>query len=896
MTLRSAGRRLRALLLRSRENADLDDEIRFHLDEETRERLADGLSQNEARLAARRDFGNVTLVREASRDAWGWAWLERLGQDLRYALRTLRATPVVSVVAIASLALGIGANTAIFSVADSLLLRRLPVAEPGRLVLLNGENGRRPAWTNPIWEQIRARSSLFDGAFAVSATRFNLADSGERDLVDGMWASGETFDVLGVSAMMGRTFTMQDDRPGGGPDGPVCVISHRFWQRRFGGAPGVIGRQLTIERVPYTIVGVMPAGFFGVEVGRTFDVAVPIGTVTLINGPRALERRSVWWLRIFLRLEPGRSLEAETARLRTLQPQIRAATLPDDWHPEELPHFLGARDAFRLEPAATGDSELREPYRRPLATIMAVVALVLLIACANLANLLLARASARRRELTLRVALGASRLRIVRQLLTESLLLSLVGAALGLALAQWGSQLLVHRLSTATNTVFLDLSLNWRVLGFTAAVAVVTAVLFGTLPALRSTRVDPNDVLKSEQRSVLGQPRFTAGYWLVVLQVGLSLVLVVCAGLFIRTFTALASLDYGFDQRSVLVANVEMPSARIKPAERKELFRRLREAAAGIPGVSSAALSELTPLGNNTWNNIIELPDAPALPFADRLTYFNSVSPGWFATFGTPMLAGRDFSSADTPGSPPVAIVNEEFARRFTNGRNPIGTRVRHPHDVERRIVGYVKDAVYESLRASAPPTLYIAFGQEKDLSGSASVSIRATRGSAATLSRALSGALTAVNASLIVSVRPLADQVDAKMTQERVTAALSGFFGGLALLLAGLGLYGITWYAVSQRRNEIAIRMALGAKPHGVTALILRRALLLTMGGLAAGTLASLWAASFIAPLLFGLPSRDPATLIGSVVVLGGIGALAGWLPARRAARIDPATVLREG
>jgi putative ABC transport system permease protein len=894
MMLRRLSARLLALWHRRRHESDLDDEIRFHLAEDAEERRVEGLSADEARAAARRDFGNVDLVRETTRDVWGWRSVERLIQDVRYGGRVLRATPIVSAVAILSLGLGIGANTAIFSVLDTLLLRSLPVNEPGELVILGAEEGRRPHWTNPIWEQIRDRPELFDGAFAVYSTRFNLAVRGESELVDGLWASGSTFEVLGVPALVGRTFTRDDDRPGGGPNGPVAIISYGFWQRRFGGSPDVLGRSLTVERVPFTIVGVTPPQFFGVDVGRTFDVALPIGAKTLVSGPRALQQRSSWWLRIVLRLKNGETTETTTARLRALQPQIRAATLPDDWHASELHKYLG--HPFRLEPAATGDSGLRQQYRRPIVTIMAVVGLVLLIACTNLANLLLARAAARRQEISLRMALGASRARIMRQLLTESLLLSSAGALLGLLLAHWGSRLLVRQLSTATDPVFLDLALDWRVLGFTAAIAVVTAALFGTAPALRGTRVQPNDALKAQGRSVVGDGRLGPGFALVVVQVALSLVLLTGAGLFLRTFSALAGMNMGFDGRQVLIARVMFPGDRIDVAQRPDLFRRLREAAAALPGVSSVGLSTTTPLSNNTWNNAIEVPGMALGPASERLAWFNMVSAGWLRTYGTPLLAGRDFSSADTPASPPVAIVNEAFARRYNGGRNPIGLRVRQPHNVERTVVGYVRDAVYENLRNPVPPTLYIAYEQQNDLNSFVSVSVRVSGGSPARLVRPLTTALGDVHTDLMITPRLLANDVDAVLTQERVMAALSGIFGALALLLAALGLYGVTSYAVNRRRAEIGIRLALGAAPGGVVALILRRALALIGGGILAGSLVSLWLARFVSPLLFGLQPRDPATLTAAILLLGAVGVLAAWLPARRASRIDPTRVLREG
>jgi putative ABC transport system permease protein len=819
---------------------------------------------------------------------------ERLVQDIRHGARALRATPLVSAVAVLSLGLGIGANTAMFSVANTLILRPLPVDDPGQLALLRSEEERRTAWTNPVWEQIRDRPELFPGAFASSNTRFNLSASGESQLVDGLFASGNAFDVLGVHAVIGRMFTVQDDRPGGGIDGPVAVISHAFWQRRFGGSPDAIGRALSIERVAFTIVGVAPPQFFGVEVGKTFDIAVPIGTATLIRGPGALRQRSSWWLRIMLRLQPAQSPEAATALLRGLQPTIRAATLPDDWHPWTLPQYL--RDPFRLELAASGDPALRTKYQRPLVTISVVVGLMLLIACANLANLLLARAAARRQELTVRIALGASRLRIFRQLLSESLLLAAAGALLGLGLAQWTNRLLVGMLSTPGNTLALDLPIDWRVLSFAAVAALVTAVLFGTAPAIKGARQQPVDALKAHTRSVVGEKQVGPGQILLVVQVALSLVLVVTAMSFVRTFASLTSVKRGFDDRRLLIAAVSFPSARIPADARRALFSQLLGSAQAMPGVASAALSNGIPFNNNTmWNNVIELPDGPDLPPLDRLTSFNMVSPGWFHTYGTRLVAGRDFGSSDTPDSAPVAIVNEAFARRFTAGRNPIGVRVRHPGNVVREVVGYVEDVTYTSLRDPAPPTLYICYGQQLQLSTSTTLTVRAERDSPGLLAKPLVDALKSVHGDLVISVRPLSDNVRGASSQERIVAVLSAFFGALALLLAAIGLYGVTSYAVNRRRSEIAVRIALGSTARAVIVLMLRRTLVLVCAGLAAGTAASLWASRFIAPLMFGLQPRDPSTLIGAVAVLATVALLAASCPAYRASRIDPARVMSE-
>ena len=817
---------------------------------------------------------------------------DHLVQDLRDAARALRATPLVSAIAILSLGLGIGANTAMFSVADALILRPLPVDDPGRLALLGSDGERRTAWTNPIWEQIRDRPELFPGAFATSNTRFNLSPAGESQFVEGLWASGTTFDVLGVQPVIGRMFTAQDDRPGGGADGPVAVIGHAFWQRQFGGSPDAIGKALTIERVAFTIVGVVPPEFFGVEVGKTFDVALPIGTATLIRSPGALRQRSSWWLRIMIRLQPGQTPEAATALLRGLQPNIREATLPDDWHPWTLPEYL--RQPFRLELAATGESGLRTKYQRPLTAIAVVVGLLLLIACANLANLLLARAAARRQELAVRIALGASRLRVFRQLLTESLLLATGGALLGVGLAHWTSRVLV-RLLSAPAPVALDLPLDWRVLAFAAGSALVTAVLFGTAPALRGARQSPNDALKAQMRTVVGDHHVGPTQLLLVAQVAMSLVLVVTALLFVRTFASLTSVKRGFDDRRLLVASVSFPPARIPVEQRSDVFSRLLASARAIPGVASASLSNGVPLNATMWNNVIELPDGPDLPPLERLTRFNMVTPGWFGTYRTRLLAGRDFSASDTPDSPQVAIVNEAFARRFVPGRSPIGVRVRHPDNVVREVVGYVEDVTYTSLREPAPPTLYICVGQERQLPASMILTLRAGTGSPAVLTRPLVQAIDGVSSDLVATVRPLSDNLRGALSQERLVAVLSAFFGALALLLAAIGLYGVTSYSVTRRRPEIAVRIALGATPWGVVALMLRRASFLVCTGLAAGTVASLWASRLIAPLLFGLEPRDPATLVGAMAILAAVALLSASLPAYRASRIDPARVMSE-
>ena len=528
--------------------------------------------------------------------------------------------------------------------------------------------------------------------------------------------------------------------------------------------------------------------------------------------------------------------------------------------------------------------------------------LVLLIACANIANLLLARATARRHEWSVRLALGASRWRLVRLMMTESLVLSLIGAGLGFLVARWGSLLLVRQLSTQTNAVFLDLSVDWRVLAFTTGITVVTALLFGTAPAFRAAGVAPMEAIKDQGRGAGGDTgRMSVASTLIVAQVALSVLLVVAAALFMRTFEKLARLDLGFDPSRVLVVTMNAERASIEPAQRVAVFERARQAVQALPGVERAALSLVTPVSGHMWGNRLEVSGSVALTESARSARRNQVSPEFFEAYSQRLVAGRNFSDGDRDGAPLVAIVNEAFARTFLNGANPIGHTLRRfpvrAGEPSLEIVGVAGDAVYRRLRDPIPPTVYSPVMQSSiDVPSSEyNLNVRAAPGSLPPLTRSIAAAIGGVNKDLALTFRPLSDQVSASLTQERIVAMLSGFFGGLALLLAGLGLYGVTSYAVSRRRGEIGIRMALGAAPESVIRLVLGRVSVLVGIGIVVGAGLSLWGAQFVSTLLYGLEPRDPATLAGSAGVLAAVGAIAGWLPARRASRIDPAEVLRD-
>ena len=823
-------------------------------------------------------------------------------RDIRLAFRTMRSTPVVSLVAILSLALGIGANTAIFAIVDNLLLRKLPVEKPDQLVLLLSRDDPRFArWSYLLWNEIRQRRhEVFETAFAFSPTRFNLSARGETNFVEGLWVSGNFFDALGVSPLLGRTFNDEDDRrsAAGSSTGSVAIISHAFWQRLGGGAD-VLGRTQMIGHVPFTIVGVMPRHFVGVIVGSTFDIALPIAAEPLLAGRDSwLDRAGTSTLRIGARLKRGQTRAVTQQALRGVQPQIREATVA--LQPPGVNRATYLTEPFALHSAAFGISPLRDRYRQAVIAVMTVVALVLLIACANVANLLLARADARRHEFSVRLALGGSRWQLARQLLVESMLLTGIAALIGLAIAQWGSALLIRALSTQATTVFLDTQIDWRVVAFTTVVAAAVALLFGILPALRASTNRPMDAIREYGRGIAGD-RFTVGSALVVGQVALSLMLVVAAGLFARTFVSLTTVDLGFDSHFVLLARFDASRTGVLPTGRGALYDRVLAAARALPGISHTAMSEVTPVSGLILDVAIEIENGPRLTTAGVAPYKNAVSPGWFATYRTPLLAGRDFDARDTLASPPVVIVNETFAKRLLQGRSPIGHRIRNAFAQSgeqgrwMEIVGVAADATYLSIRSGVPPTMYVPLAQQTEVPATMSLSVRSETRPPSVLARDVVDVVEQVDRNLAVTFTPLDEQILASVVQERVVAALAGFFGGLALLLAGLGLYGITWYAVSRRRTEIGIRMAVGAAPSHVVRLVFVRVVFMIGLGTLLGTGLSLWTSAFVSPLLYGLEPRDPVTTASSALVLAIVGSLAGWLPAHRASRIDPSSVLRD-
>ena len=894
-------RRLLHVLRWSRHDTDLRVEIEAHRSLRQAALERDGLKPDAAAQASRRAMGNVTLAVEDARDVWAVRVLDGVRQDVRAAVRGLRKSPGFSAVVIGTLALGIGANTSLFSIFNSLIMRPLPVREPGRLALLTSGS-----WSYPVWQEIRARSTdLFDGAFAWSRESFDLAQGGRVVPVDGAYVSGRFFDVLGLPAFRGRMLTPADDSATP-PDGRVAVISHRFWRQHYGGADDVLGRQLTVQpqRLSFTIVGVTPPGFTGVDVGRMADVMLPFAAEPILTGQESvLERVGQSWLEIMVRLKPGQTLEHANAALRSVQPQIRDAVLPGlRANPAYAARYLTR--PLELAPAAAGASRLRMQFETPLVVMVVAVGLVLLVACANIASLLLARALTRREELSVRLALGGSRWRLARLLFVESLLVAMAGAGMGLVFARWSSALLVQQLATWQSTVSLDLALDWRVLAFTASLTCLCAITAGVAPMIAVKGVAPGEALKSAGRAMAGDRRFAARGALVVAQIAVSFVLVIAAGLFLRSFASLSRLPLGFVPEPLVVVHVDLPASGIPPEERGPRLERLRDAVAATPGVKSASVSVVRLLSGGGWasNNQIAVGDGPMLPENNRRRVWrNAITSGWLETMGIPLLRGRDFNDADRVGSPLVAIVNEAFARRYLPDQQPVGQtlRVDSENGPRHEIVGLVADAVYTTPREGMLPTMYVALAQREPQRwnswGTGVLTIKAS-GQRALVERDVAAALTRTDPTVVFTSGTFDQIVDATVTQERLIAMMSGFFGALALLLAGLGLYGIVAHAVSARRGEIGLRMALGAQPAGIVRLVFRRVGVLLVAGLVLGLAGSWWAARFIAPLLFQIEARDPMTFSVTAAVLVAVGVLAARMPARRAARLDPATVLREG
>jgi putative ABC transport system permease protein len=907
-------RRLGDSKLAPTREAEIVDELAQHLRDRYEALLAAGSSEQDAEAAVLADLNQGELAEELQRAERSWneppAWgadsrghlLSALRQDIRYGARVLRLNPAFTTVCILSLALGIGANTAIFQLLDAVRMRVLPVKNPQELAVIRPQDphrsgrmtGRFSRMTNPLWQQVRARQQGFSGVFAWGTNDgLNLADGGQARYAHSLWVSGEFFDVLGVQPLLGRVIHPSDDQKGCGT--PGAVISYAFWQRQFGGDPGIVGKTIRIEGHPLPILGVTPAGFYGVEVGRNFDLAIPMCSEPVLLGENSIyEWRRGWWLGLMGRLKPGWTFSKATAQLESISPSIMAETLPPEYNTIEIKEYLAHR--LTALPAANGLSSLRRDYETPLWLLLAISGLVLLIACANLANLMLARATSREREIAIRLALGAARGRLVRQLLTESLLLAAGGAVLGALLARTLSGFLVNFLSTDNSRLFVDLAMDWRVLGFTAGLAALTCLLFGLAPAVKATSAPPARIMSSAGRGLTAsRERFSLRRILVVTQVALSLVLVVGALLFVRTLHNLMVLDAGFQRDGILVTDVDFTRLNIPQASRIQFREQLLDRVRAIPGVESAAETLIVPVSGSGWNDRVIVNGQ----VNQQDVNMNHISAGYFKTLGTPLLAGRDFDERDTLQSPKVAIVNQQFARKLFGGANPIGKTFKidvykGQPQYEFQIVGMVKDTKYYDLREDFDPIAFYPQTQDAKPGADSEIIIRSTL-PLESLMTSVKNAIAEVNGGVTIDFHVLNTQIKEGLLRERLLATLSGFFGLLAGILATIGLYGVISYMVVRRTNEIGIRMALGARPTAILGMVLSEAFKLLAIGLAVGAVLAIAAARAATSLLFGLKPGDPTTLIAAALALAAVAVAASLLPAQRASRMDPMVALRE-
>ncbi len=886
---------------------DLDDELRSHIEMRTQDNLASGMSTKDARRDALLRFGNPTTTKEDTRSTRIITWLESLGRDLRYGLRQLRRSPGFAIVAVLTLALGIGANTAIFQLIDAVRLRSLPVDKPEQLMLIDLLQGNRAgnafrtrSLTYPQYQQIRAQQQAFSAVMAWSSARFNLAEGGEMRFAEGLYVSGDFFQVLGVSPVVGRLFNSQDDTPA--CSAPGAVISYAFWQRDFAGSAEVLGRTVSLDGRRFPVVGVTPPSFFGVEVGTRYDVAIPLCADALLapDGKGRIPVARDWWIAMMGRLKPDWTEERAGAHLQGISPGIMQATLPSGFQGGQAQLYLANK--LTAVPAGVGISNLRQQYMQPLWLLLGITGLVLLIACANLANLLLARASARQREIAVRLAMGASRWRLIRQLFTEGLLLAISGAAFAALMADVLGRGLLAFLSTGSNSTFLALHTDTRVLGFTTAIAIGACIFFALLPAFRSTSVPPAAALHSGGRAMTAGPeRFSLRRALVSAQVALSLVLLFGALLFVRSLRNLSTTDAGFQPQGVLSVTLHFPRNSYSREQVDVIRRELVERLSHQPGVVSAAQVRLTPLGGSTTDGQVGI-DGGIAGGSGNPSNLNTVGPGYFRTMGTTLVAGRDFDDRDSFGAPKVAIVNEEFARRYFHGANPIGHTFRLALDAGKpepvyQIVGLVQNTKYRSLREEFSPIAFFPISQSEEASGLGGLGtsfVLRVHGPMAETKRNVEKTVAEVNPAISIAFQVLTELINDSLLRERLMATLSGAFGLLAALLAALGLYGVISYMVAQRRNEIGIRMALGANRGRVILLVLREAVLLLAAGLAIGALLALWAGRAAGTLLFGIAPYDVVTMLGAALLLTVVALASSYLPARRAAALDPMVALR--
>jgi predicted permease len=943
--------KIHGILGRRHRAVDLRDEIRAHIAMEEQENLEAGMPPEEARYAALRRFGNVTLAQERSRDMWVWNSIETLFQDLRYGLRQLRRSPGFAAVAVITLALGIGANTAIFSLIDAVMLRSIPVRDPSQLVVFRWKARQTPRFDGyysgtdcpdsggsglsgcsfpvPFFDAMRSEVRLFSSitAFAGGAN-LELTGNGPPSLAGGELVSGDYFSTLGVNAAIGRTLGPGDDLP---EASPVVVLSYGYWQSAFGGERSVLGHRIDLNNVPFTIVGVAAASFTHLSPGETQDFWLTIAMAPRLGiGWGEDKDINNWWLVMLGRLKPNASLnQAQVASSLLFRDEMLHGAKPLS-KPQDDP-------AITLVPAQKGLTGWRFMFSTPLYVLMAAVALILLIACANVAGLLLARATTRHKEMAVRLAMGAARARILRQLLTESVMLSAAGGALGSAFAYWGVHVIMGLILRSMPWLSFAVAPDWHILGFTISIALFTGVFFGLAPALRSTQVDLTPALKENTstaaRGGSGMRRgFHLGNTLVIAQVGLSVIVLAGAGLVVRTFRNLRAINPGFDTRNLLLFSIDPTLCGYKDTQIQSLYRSLQARLAALPGVISASYSSAALLTGSLGRTLVRIEGLPEKKTVQVDTL--ATGSGFLKTMRIPLLEGRKFTSEDfemaaeasaaskaaeraggaamvPPGANASAsvlpaipvLVNRAFVRRYFSHQNPLGKRItqgdgdetsatpaaRKPESPSWQIVGVVGDTKYNNLRRPIHPAVYVPL-----TGGGASFELR-TAGNPALLVRAVRNAANQVDNHIVLfDIHTQSQEIDELLLQERLVARFASFFGVLAILLACMGLYGLLSYEVTRRTREVGIRMALGAQKADVLKLVVKQGVVVVIAGVGIGIAGALGLTRFLSSLLYGVKPADPLTFVVVSTALSGVALLACYIPARRATKVDPIVALR--
>jgi len=894
--MRGVLKKLQAVWKRRQLESDLDDELAFHLAMREEKNRRAGVTES-----ARRSFGNPELVKQDLRDQWTFRAVENFWSDLRYAARMLRRSPGFTLVAVLSLAIGIGGNTAIFSVVDAILLKSLPVQNPEELRIVLSR-GRPPAQTfdgyssndvwssfpHPIYQEFVRSVPQFSDLMGFASTTVTVIAGAQSHYADAEFVTGNFFSGLGLRVLAGRTLTPEDDRAAA----PAAVISYRYWERHLGLEPEAVGRTIFINGRPVTIVGIAPRAFLGVRPGRAPDLFLPMALVGVFgNKWHELQNADTSWVQIMGRLRPGASNKEAMAALGTVMQRVSVAD-------ERKSGRKGKPWRPVLQDGAGGIQLLREQALPALLVLSSVVGLVLMIACANLANLLLARGVARRREIAVRLSIGAGRGHLIRQLLTESLLLASLGAGLGLALAAPLSKFVV---SVAGGGEIVGARLDWRALLFTLAVALATALLFGLLPAFRATRVDLTPALKDGSTGALrGSPQLPVSRLLIAGQVALSTLLLTGAGLFVRTLVNLSSIDPGFQAQRLLLFDVDGSRSGYLGDKLVALYERIRENVAAIPGVQAATLSNHALISGSISNDNLTIPGYKGRDGRSPMTYLMRAGSHFLTTLEIPLIAGRDLDDQDRPKAPQVAVVNQTFARNYFAGQSPVGRMfyfgdAKNPNPEDRiEIVGVCKDAKYAHLRDETPPTVYLSYLQSPASIWGMTFELRTGLPPMA-IASAVQRAVAEIDRNVpVAEMRTQEEQIRITLGTERMFARVVGSFGVIAALLAAIGLYGVMAYTVARRTNEIGIRLALGAGRGNVQWMVLRESLWMVAAGLLIGIPAALALTRLMKSLLFDVSPADPVTYIAVSTALIVAAALASYLPARRATRIDPAEALR--